>query len=83
MAEPREYIRDESDNDVSGIIVVETNENGVRVTENRDDVHWSAPFWMPRREFASVTHADSVSVVGRISKSKFDEVMSLAEPAEA
>lgn len=79
MAEPRDYIRDESDNDVSAILVVETGEQGVRVTENRDDVHWSAPFWMPESQFRANTHSDSIEHVSRISKSKFDEVMSIAE----
>lgn len=83
MAEPQTYIRDESQRKVSGIVVVETGDEGVRVIENRDDTGWSFPFWMPDREFKTNTHGDDVSRVGLLSDEKFEQVMSLAKSMEA
>jgi hypothetical protein len=79
VTQPKTYIRDESESDVSAIIVVETGDEGVRVTENRSDVHWSAPFWMPEHEFRANTHGDSIETVGVIPDEKFEQVMSIAE----
>lgn len=79
MTQPQTYYRDEQDeSDVSAIIVVETGDEGVRVTENRSDVHWSAPFWMPEQEFRANTHGDSIEKVGLVPDEKFEQVMSIA-----
>lgn len=79
----RTYIRDNSNSDVSGIVVVETSdEQGFRVTENRD-LGWSAPFWMPRGEFSAVTHSDDVELVGVLNNDKFERVLDAAEPVDA
>lgn len=79
MAEPQTYVRDESESDVSGIVVVETGDEGVRVTENRSDVHWSLPFWMSEQEFRTHTHGDSIEEVGRLPDEKFADVLSVAK----
>jgi hypothetical protein len=79
VTQPKTYFRDESESDVSAIIVVENGEEGVRVTENREDVHWSAPYWMPEQEFRANTHGDSIEQVGVIPDEKFEQVMSIAD----
>jgi len=79
VTQPQTYFRDEQDeSDVSSIIVVETGDEGVRVTENRSDVHWSAPFWMPEQEFRSSVE-DATEQVGLVPDEKFERVMSIAE----
>lgn len=78
MTQPQTYYRDEQDeSDVSAIIVVETGDEGVRVTENRSDVHWSAPFWMPEQEFRSSVE-DATETVGLLPDEKFSGVMDAA-----
>jgi hypothetical protein len=79
VAEPQTYVRDESQRNVSGIVVVETGDEGVRVVENRDDMGWSFPFWMPEQEFRTHTHGDSIETVGRLSDEKFEQVVSIAK----
>lgn len=74
----RTYFRDDSESDVSAIIVVECDDDQIRVTENRSDVHWSAPFWMPEGEFRASVHQDDVEEVGIISADKFEKVMNIA-----
>lgn len=80
---PKTYYRDgQDDSDVSGIIVVETGDEGVRVTENRDDVHWSAPYWMPEQQFRANTESDAIEKVGVLPDEKFNKVMGLAGVAQ-
>lgn len=79
MVKPKTYFRDDSPSDVSGIVVVDAGDEGVRVTENRDDVHWSLPFWMPEREFRTNTHGDLVEEVGVLPDDTFGEVMAVAQ----
>jgi hypothetical protein len=50
--ERKTYLRDNGDNDVSGAVVIESDENEVRVTENRKN-GWCKPFWMPESELDS------------------------------
>lgn len=78
VTQPQTYYRDEQDeSDVSAIIVVETGDEGVRVTENREDVHWSAPYWMPEGEFRSSVE-NATETVGLVPDEKFGAVMDSA-----
>lgn len=78
MTQPKTYYRDNSSNDVDGIVVVEVHDNGnLFVTENRLR-GWVRPFIMPEQEFRTHTHGDSVEEVGVLPDDKFDAVMSKA-----
>lgn len=78
MVKPQTYFSDDSDSDTSGILVVETGDEGVRVTENRF-VGWCAPFWMPEQEFRAATHSDDVEQLGLLNDEKFERVVDVAK----
>lgn len=60
------YLRDHQDNDTKGLVVVETGDDELRVTENRGG-DWCKPFWMPLDEL-EVLHTE---VVGKLPSEKF------------
>jgi len=60
------YMRDNQEPDTKGIVIIETGEPGVRVTENRDG-DWCKPFWMPVSELASI----DTETVGKLSSDQF------------
>ena len=74
--EAQTYFRDESDSDIQGIVVVETDGSDVRVTENRD-TNWCAPFWMKGTEF-NIKGKKMCERVGELPDEKFAQVMSMA-----
>jgi hypothetical protein len=74
VTRPKTYYRDESDSDVSGILVVEEDGDEYRVMENRLN-GWCAPFWMPEPQFRANTHSDSIKKVGRLPDQKFERVL--------
>lgn len=76
MVKPKMYFSDDSDSDTSGILVVGTGDEGVRVTENRL-VGWCAPFWMPVEEFDALT--ESAELLGLLSDEKFERVVGVAK----
>lgn len=54
MKPPKTYLRDQTDSDVKGIVILDANERKSRyyVTENRDG-EWCYPFFMPEGELES------------------------------
>lgn len=71
MALPQAYYRDGED---FQLIVVETGDLGIRVTENRD--RWCDPFWMPEDEFDQLVSRDEVERVGKLSDEQVIDVLS-------
>lgn len=77
MTEPRTYFRDETDSDISGVVVLDTDDDSLRVTENREN-GWCKPFWMPEGEFhGSVKNASTK--VGQLPEEKHSAVVNAAK----
>lgn len=71
--QPKTYLRDHDDPDIKGLVILETDGDELRVTENRDS-GWCKPFWMPQSELSAL-HTE---VVGTLSDEKFHRVRSRA-----
>jgi hypothetical protein len=71
--EPKTAFRDNGDSDVAGIVVVESDENSVRVVEKRSG-DWCLPFWMPTEEFESHTGASHVEHIGSMNDPDFNQI---------
>lgn len=77
--QPKTYIRDARDeSDISGMIILDTDGDELRVTENRDESSWCAPFWMPEDEFAAFMSDDTVKPVSLISTEKLEQILTIA-----
>lgn len=63
---PATYYRDNSDSDITGIVIIESDDDQLRVTENRDG-DWCKPFWMPVSELES----HQTETVGKLSSDQF------------
>lgn len=64
------YLRENTDDAISGIVVIETDESdGYRITENRDD-GWCKPFWMPADQLLS----HDTEHVGQLSSDQYMRV---------
>lgn len=77
MAKRATYYRDETEGEPNGIVVVETGELGVLVTERRGS-DWSKPFWMPEFEFNTVVEGVATRV-GILENAKFEGILKVAQ----
>ena len=75
VTRPRTYFKDETDNDISGLIVLESSDGCVRVTENRSD-GWCVPYQMPVDRFREAI--DGAKKIGLLPEDKFDRVIETA-----
>jgi hypothetical protein len=71
MYERQTYLKELGDNDVKGIVIIETDEDDeqYRVTENRDG-EWCGPFWMPDSELTD----KEFKHMGKISSDQYRKV---------
>jgi len=76
MAQRKAYYRGGVENTIDALVVVETGDEGVRVTESRDN-RWCNPYWMPEYEFEDVT--EKAEKVGLLLDDKFEEVVGVAK----
>ena len=67
--EPKTYISYETDNDLRAGVILDAQDNRVKLTENRGG-SWCMPFWMPRSELASTPS----TIEGKLPDEKFDKV---------
>jgi hypothetical protein len=78
MEPRRTCFRDGSENDIGHIVVIESGDDELRITEQRDD-EWCKPYWIPEDQFTVNTHGDSVERLGRVSSNQFEQITELAE----
>ena len=67
--EPKTYISYETDDDLRAGVILDTEDDRVKLTENRGG-SWCLPFWMPRDEL----DATPSTIVGKLPDEKFDKV---------
>jgi len=74
----RTCFRDNAENDIDLILVIEQSEDDTyRVTEKRDG-SWCAPFLMPAGELRATVHVDGVDSMGRVSDKQLEAVLDQA-----
>jgi hypothetical protein len=76
MAQRKAYYRGGVENAIDALVVVETGDEGVRVSENRD-TRWCKPYWMPEYEFEDVT--EKAERVGLLPDDTFEDVVGVAK----
>lgn len=78
MVTERTYFVDDTQAEMERIVVLETDEDELRVIPEYDD-KWYQPIWMPRDEFEWITAPKNVKPVGELSADKVAEIKIQAE----
>ena len=71
MYDKKAYLRDNSQDDVSGVAIAQVDEDdGYRVAENRES-GWCKPFWISQEDF----EAHELEYVGILSEDQFVQIV--------
>lgn len=68
------YFKDYTDEDIPGMLVLETSESmGYRILEKRGDV-WCKPYWMDSGDLELMENTGFIELVGTVSSEQFMRV---------